>query len=268
MKLPRLHPVKPGSSLALDDSDALPSSVPDDETLSAEAQKQTGRIETLQRKLYADRRYSLLIVLQGRDASGKDGTIRRVFSAVNPQGCAVTSFGVPTDLESRHDFLWRVHQQVPARGMIGIFNRSHYEDVLVARVHKLVPREVWSHRYKQINHFEHMLSREGVVLLKFYLHVSRKEQKRRLKDRLTDPTKNWKFREGDLDDRALWPAYTSAYREMLRRCSTKAAPWFVVPADDKNLRNVMVARVIADKLESLALEYPRAPRAIRKLRIK
>jgi PPK2 family polyphosphate:nucleotide phosphotransferase len=242
--------------------------MPSGDALDAAMTRESERISALQRVLYADATRALLIVLQGRDAAGKDGTIRHVFSAVNPQGCEVTSFKQPTDTELRHDFLWRVHARVPARGMIGIFNRSHYEDVLVARVNRLVPRDTWMARYAQINDFERMLSDNGVVILKFFLHVSREEQKRRLRDRLTDATKNWKFRAGDLDDRAKWAAYTSAYRDALRRCSTPWAPWFVVPADDKKLRNWLVGHEIIRALDGLKLRYPRADASVLSLRIR
>jgi PPK2 family polyphosphate:nucleotide phosphotransferase len=208
-----------------------------------------------------------LIVLQGRDASGKDGAIRHLFDAVDPQGCEVTGFKAPTEPERCHDYLWRVHSRMPARGMIGIFNRSHYEDVLVARVRKYAPRAAWSLRYRQINEFERMLAENGVVIRKFFLHVSRAEQKARLKERLTDPTKNWKFRAGDLDDRALWDSYTNAYRDALRRCSTRWAPWYVIPADDKRVRNWLIGEEIVRTLASLGLRYPRAAASVRALRI-
>ncbi|MFL5606917.1 MAG: PPK2 family polyphosphate kinase, partial [Gemmatimonadaceae bacterium] len=209
----KLEPITTKKDIHLDDSHAsVKGKVKDDEELEKEAEAETSRISDLQRLLYADGRYALLVVLQGRDTSGKDGTIRKVFSAVNPQGCAVTSFGVPTELEQQHDFLWRIHQHVPARRMIGIFNRSQYEDILVPRVHETLPRKVWSGRYDQINDFERMLDGNGVVQLKFMLHVSREEQKRRLIERLTDPAKNWKFREGDLEDRQRWDDFTKAYR--------------------------------------------------------
>jgi len=259
----KLKPVDTDTKLRLDDKDARPPKrAPSGDDLDAAIAKHTSRISELQRVLYADGRYALLIVLQGRDASGKDGTIRHVFSAVNPQGCQVSSFKVPTDEERAHDFLWRVHQRVPARGMIGIFNRSQYEDVLVTRVHKLVPKKVWARRYDLINDFERLLTENGVEILKFFLHISRDEQKRRLTDRLTDPTKNWKFQIGDLDDRARWKDYTRAYRDMLRRCSTADAPWYVVPADDKKVRNWLIARRIADALDELGLRYPRADASI------
>jgi PPK2 family polyphosphate:nucleotide phosphotransferase len=265
----RLDPLDADERITLRDRDAhRPERAPAVDQLEALTDTQTARISELQRVFYADARYALLIVFQGRDASGKDGTIRHVFSAVNPQGCQVTSFKVPTELESRHDFLWRVHQQVPARGMFGIFNRSHYEDVLVPRVHGAIPKRVWAARYRHINKFERMLADDDVVILKFFLHISRSEQKKRLEERLTDPTKNWKFRAGDLDDRAQWKAYTRAYRDILRECTTKWAPWYVVPADDKSVRNWLVARTIADTLERLDLRYPRASPEVRALKIK
>src|ERR1043166_994883 len=229
-----LKPVAKNTKLGLRSKDAQPPKLaPTGQELTDATALQAERISELQRVFYADSRHALLIVLQARDAGGKDGTIRHVFSSVNPQGCQVASFKQPTDDELHHDYLWRVHARVPARGMIGIFNRSHYEDVLVARVNAPVPEKTWTARYAQINHFERMLSENGVVIVKFFLHVSRDEQKRRLIERLTDETKNWKFRAGDLDNRRKWKAYPAAYRDALRRCSTRWAPWYVVPADDK-----------------------------------
>jgi PPK2 family polyphosphate:nucleotide phosphotransferase len=265
----RLKPIDPKKKIGLKDGDARPPrGVPSGDKLETLTVEQTNRIAELQRVFYADARYALLIVLQGRDASGKDGTIRHVFSAVNPQSCEVTSFKVPTDVERHHDYLWRVHQRVPARGVIGIFNRSHYEDVLVERVHGMMSKRVWSERYDQINDFERMLADNGVVILKFFLHVSREEQRRRLEERLTDETKNWKFRAGDLDDRALWKEYTAAYRDALRHCAKRHAPWYVVPADDKPVRNFLVARTIADTLAGLDLRYPPASPEVLALEIK
>jgi PPK2 family polyphosphate:nucleotide phosphotransferase len=255
----RLTPVSSRRPVRLGDADArVRGKLKEGEELERATAKQCHRISELQRVLYADARYAVLIVLQGRDAAGKDGTIRKVFTAVNPQGCSVAGFKAPSETERRHDFLWRVHQVVPARGMIGIFNRSHYEDILVPRVHGTLPRTVWSARYEQINAFERMLSDNGVVILKFLLHISRDEQKRRLIDRLTDRTKNWKFRAGDLDDRRKWDDYTRAYAGILRHTSTKWAPWYVVPADDKDVRDWLVARTIADAMDGLDLHYPRA----------
>jgi PPK2 family polyphosphate:nucleotide phosphotransferase len=254
----KLKPVVSKKQIRLDDRDArVHGDVKDGDDLEKATLKEVERISELQRVFYADARFALLIVLQGRDAAGKDGTIRRVFSAVNPQGCSVSSFKVPTELERHHDYLWRVHQQIPPRGMIGIFNRSHYEDIIVPRVHKLVPKKVWTARYKQINDFEHMLSDNGVVILKFFLHISKDEQKQRLEDRLTDREKNWKFRAGDLDDRRQWDDFTKAYQGILERTSTDSAPWYIVPADDKKVRDWLIARTIADCMEGLGLEYPK-----------
>jgi PPK2 family polyphosphate:nucleotide phosphotransferase len=253
----KLEPVTNKQSIRLSDKDArVHGSIKSGDALDRATDKQTDRISDLQRVFYADARYALLIVLQGRDASGKDGTIRKVFSAVNPQGCSVSSFGVPSELEQSHDYLWRVHAQIPQRRMIGIFNRSHYEDILVPRVHGTVPKKVWSARYEQINEFERMLAANHVVIIKFMLHISRDEQRERLIERLTNKKKNWKFRAGDLDDRAQWDDFTDAYRGILSRTSTKHAPWYIVPADDKKVRDYLVARTIADTMKRLRLRYP------------
>ncbi len=215
------------------------------------------RLRVLQHMLYADNRYALLVVLQAMDTGGKDGTIRHVMSGLNPAGCAVTSFKVPSEEERDHDYLWRIHQAVPARGMIGVFNRSHYEDVLVVRVHKMVPADVWKRRYRQINEFERMLDENGVKILKFFLHISKKEQAKRLRDRIRDKSKNWKFSEGDLRERRLWGRYQDAFQDALRRCSTPWAPWHVVPADRKWVRDALVARAMVRALERLDLRYPK-----------
>jgi PPK2 family polyphosphate:nucleotide phosphotransferase len=253
----KLKPIESKKDIKLGDANARMSDHgKSEDELEALSAKESARIADLQPVLYADASRALLIVLQGRDASGKDGTIRKVFSSVNPQGCTVSSFKQPTDLELRHDFLWRVHSQIPPKGMIGIFNRSHYEDILVPRVHGLFPKKVWSARYDQINEFEHMLAQNGVVLLKFMLHISRAEQKKRFEERISDEKKNWKFRVGDLDDLKRWDDYTKADRDILERTSTEWAPWNVVPADDNDVRNYLVARCIADALESLDLHYP------------
>jgi PPK2 family polyphosphate:nucleotide phosphotransferase len=259
----KLEPVTDKHSIHLDDGHArVRGKVKSGKELEEDTAELVDRISDLQRVLYADARYALLIVLQGRDASGKDGTIRKVFTAVNPQGCTVASFKAPTELEKRHDFLWRVHQQVPARGMIGIFNRSHYEDVIVPRVHGGLSKAECIARYEQINDFERMLSANDVVILKFMLHVSRDEQRTRLLDRLEDPEKNWKFRVDDLDDRARWDDFTKAYRGMLSHTSTEWAPWYVVPADDNDARDYLVARTIAERLKKLRLRYPSADPSI------
>ena len=264
-----LTPITSPRQIRLSDSDAAPPrGLPKHKHLDDAAEEQVDRIRKLQQKLYADGRFALLIVLQGRDASGKDGTIKKVFRGVNPMGCVVTSFKVPTELEQEHDYLWRVHERVPPRRMIGIFNRSHYEDVIVTRVHDLVPKKVWSERFDQINDFERMLAQNSVVILKFFLHVSRDEQKKRLVERLEDRKKNWKFRAGDLDDRELWDDYTKAYRDAIARCSTSWARWHIVPADDEDARNLLVARKIADTLDALDLHYPPLDPKLRGLKVK
>jgi PPK2 family polyphosphate:nucleotide phosphotransferase len=259
----KLEPITSEGSVKLDDDHAQAQGVPKSgKELERATEKHVKRISDQQRVFYADGRFALLIVLQGRDASGKDGTIRKVFTAVNPQGCTVASFKVPTELEQRHDFLWRVHAQVPPRGMIGIFNRSHYEDVIVPRVRGWITKKEWTARYDQINDFEEMLQANGTVILKFMLHISRDEQKRRLMERLTDETKNWKFRVGDLEDRAKWDDFTKAYEAAIRHTSTEWAPWYIVPADDNDVRDWLIARTIADALEELDLRYPPADPAV------
>jgi PPK2 family polyphosphate:nucleotide phosphotransferase len=264
-----LKPVARTSRLALSDRDAgRPPALRDKEAVKAELAREVEALGHLQERLFAGKRHALLVVLQGRDASGKDGTIRNVFDGCNPLGCRVTSFGVPTELERSHDFLWRIHAAVPPVGYIGIFNRSHYEDVLAVRVRRLAPRAVWKARYEQINAFERMLGQNRVTILKFFLHVSRAEQRARFIDRLDDPEENWKFRAGDLDDRRLWGAYTRAYRDALRLCSTPWAPWFVVPADSKTVRNYLVIRIINETLRGLRLRFPRVGRKVRALRSK
>lgn len=214
------------------------------------------RLAELQEKLYADGRYALLVVLQGMDAAGKDGVVRHVFRGVNPQGVRVHSFKQPTPREAAQDFLWRVHQAAPPKGLIGIFNRSHYEDVLVVRVHGLVPAGVWRSRYGLINDFERLLTESGVRILKFCLHVSKDEQRRRFDRRLQDPRRHWKFSPDDLRERQHWGEYQAAYAEMLEACSTPHAPWTIVPADHKWYRNLIVARAVVAALEEMHLRYP------------
>ncbi len=264
----KLKPVTVANLPRLRDEDAQAGgSIPSGKALDIATEKQRDRLKDLQQLFYADGRFSMLVVFQGRDASGKDGVIKKVIGSVNPMGCEITSFKAPTSFELKHDFLWRIHARTPSHGTIGVFNRSHYEDVLAVRVHKLLPKKVWGKRFDQINAFEHSLALNNTVILKFMLHISRNEQKKRLKARLSDPTKNWKFRAEDLDDRAKWNEYTSAYRDVLTRCSTKWAPWFVVPADDNDARDYLVARTIADSLEDLRLRFPRAPKSLRKIKI-
>jgi PPK2 family polyphosphate:nucleotide phosphotransferase len=196
-------------------------------------------------------------VLQGMDASGKDGTIKHVMSGVNPQGCSVTSFKQPGSTELDHDFLWRIHVAVPPKGAIGIFNRSHYEDVLVARVHNLVPPEVWKKRYQQINNFEEMLVENNVQIVKFFLHMSSTEQKKRFDQRMEDRRKNWKFSASDYKEREFWSEYQTAYRDALGKCSTAHAPWYVIPSDHKWFRNFAVAEIVVETLESFKMRYPK-----------
>jgi PPK2 family polyphosphate:nucleotide phosphotransferase len=258
-----LKPVSSRRALSLTDDDArAPRGLPKKDVLREKLAEEGEALGELQKVLYAEGRHALLVILQGRDASGKDGTIRTVFDACNPQGCEVTSFKAPTSTELAHDFLWRIHNAVPARGMIGIFNRSHYEDVLAVRVKKLAPKAVWQKRYRQINEFERHLSENNVLVLKFFLHISHDEQRKQLLERLTDPTKNWKFNAGDLDERGLWNDYTRAYHDALRKCSTPWAPWYVVPSDSNTTRNYLVTRVINHALSALELRYPRAPQEV------
>ena len=224
------------------------------------------RIDELQYRLHAEARQSLLIVLQGMDTSGKDGLIRKVMTIFNPQGCKVWSFKVPTLEEAAHDFLWRIHRTAPAAGEVAVFNRSHYEDVLVVRVHELVPRGVWSVRYRAINEFERHLHERGTRVLKFFLHISREEQRQRLLARLDHPLKRWKFSDADLVERGLWRSYQRAYEDALARCSTAHAPWHVIPADRKWYRDFAVSQIVADTLERMDPRIPKAKLAIRSLR--
>lgn len=215
------------------------------------------RMDELQYLLYASQSQALLIVLQALDAGGKDGTIRHVMSGLNPQGVRVSSFKAPTPEELAHDFLWRIHQAIPGRGQIGIFNRSHYEDVLVVRVHKLVPENVWAGRYQQINQFEKLLAENNVVILKFFLHISKDEQKARIEQRLDDPTRRWKLSPSDFEERKLWHEYQEAYEEALTRCSTPWAPWHIIPANRKWFRNLAVSHIIVEALKKMDMKYPK-----------
>jgi PPK2 family polyphosphate:nucleotide phosphotransferase len=215
------------------------------------------KLSALHDLLYAEQKRALLIVLQGMDAAGKDGTIRRVMSGVNPQGCTVTSFKQPGAIELSHDFLWRIHTAVPPRGAIGIFNRSHYEDVLIARVHQLVPPDVWERRYDEINHFEKILTESGVHIVKFFLHISDGEQKKRFEARMEDPSKNWKISPSDFKEREYWNQYQDAYQDAIAKCSTKYAPWYVIPSDHKWFRNFAVGEILIQTLESFKMHYPK-----------
>jgi len=261
--------VRPGERVRLGrlDPDGTPGFVGDKDDGQRELAKLSRRLEELQELLYAERRHAVLVVLQGMDSAGKDGTIRQVFAGVNPQGVRVASFKVPTTNELAHDFLWRVHEQTPARGEMVLFNRSHYEDVLVPRVHGRIRKPVWERRYREINEFERTLTEEGTAVLKFFLHISRGEQKRRFQERLDDPTKHWKFGEGDLLERERWNAYMAAYEEALRRTSTTWAPWYVVPSNRKWFRDLFVSGRIVATLEGFRMRYPPLPRAFRATRI-
>jgi PPK2 family polyphosphate:nucleotide phosphotransferase len=269
MKLGKRFMVKPHARVKLGEFD------PDDtasfekgDKAHARLEKNISRTDDLQYRLYAESKRALLIVLQGMDAGGKDGTVRHVMSGVNPQGCRVTSFKVPSAEEASHDFLWRIHQAVPAHGQIGIFNRSHYEDVLVVRVHELVPKSVWSARYDEINSFEKLLGENGITILKFFLHISKQEQKERLEARLKDPTRNWKISPADLKERERWDDYVKAYEAVLSRCSTSVAPWFVIPSNKKWFRNLAVSQIIVETLEQMNPKFPKAAFDISKLKVK
>jgi PPK2 family polyphosphate:nucleotide phosphotransferase len=256
-KLERALAVRPGSGIKLSRFDPANTHGIQKDVATERLAKNLERLSVLQYLLYAESRRSLLVVLQGIDAGGKDGTIRHVMSGLNPQGVNVTSFKVPEGAEKRHDYLWRVHQAVPEWGQIGIFNRSHYEDVLVVRVHDLVPKAVWSKRYQQINDFERMLTDNGVVILKFLLYISKDQQAARFRQRLSDKTRNWKFSPADLKEREYWDQYIEAYEDAIRQCGTKWAPWYVIPANKKWFRDLAVSQVIVDTLERMDLKFPK-----------
>lgn len=252
-----LHRVSPGSCVKLDELDARATPLLCDDKRTERAQAEARHAEnvvamrSLQLRLWAEGKQSLLVVLQGMDTAGKDGTIRHVFGPLNPQGVRVHGFKVPTELERRHDFLWRVHAVTPPHGLIGVFNRSHYEDVGVVRVHKLVPKDVWSSRFERINAFERTLTDNGTTIIKIFLHISKEEQKNRLQERLDRPDKHWKFSMGDLMERKVWDEYQTAYSDAIERCSTQTAPWFVVPADRKWYRNFVVSSIVRATLEQM-----------------
>lgn len=232
----------------------------------ASLEKEAEKLDKLQYLLYAEHKRALLIVLQGMDAAGKDGTIRHVMAGVNPQGCVVTPFKKPSTEEAEHDFLWRIHKAVPQLGDIGIFNRSQYEDVLVVRVHKLVPKEVWSRRYDEINNFEAMLDENNVKILKFFLHISKNEQKRRFQQRIDDPDRRWKVSEADFAERNFWDDYVRAYEDALTKCSTDRAPWYVIPSNKKWFRNLAVSHIITETLESMRMKFPPPTVDVKKLK--
>lgn len=237
------------------------------ETAEKQIKKNTAKARDLSYRLYAENRRAVLLILQGMDASGKDGTIRTVMTGINPQTFRIVSFKAPSVEELDHDFLWRIHREIPPRGSVGIFNRSHYEDVLVVRVRNLVPEAEWSTRYDRINEFEELLSDGGVTLIKVFLHMSRDEQRERLQARIEDPTKRWKFRHGDLDERKEWDAYQAAYETVLSRCNTPHAPWHIVPADRKWHRNLVVSEVFRQTLERMAPQLPLCEPGIENVRV-
>jgi PPK2 family polyphosphate:nucleotide phosphotransferase len=248
--------MKPGTRVRLATLDQGATFGWDKSTAAPELAKQLVRLADLQDRLWAEGKRAVLVVLQGIDAAGKDGTINKVMEAFNPQGCPVTSFKVPSAEELAHDFLWRVHRAVPRKGEIGIFNRSHYEEVLVVRVHGLVPRRVWSSRYEQINAFERHLTANGTTIVKFFLSIDKDEQRARFQARYDDPTKRWKFSMGDLEERRRWDDYQAAFDDVLSKCSTDEAPWYVIPANRKWFRNLAVATILADTLADLKPSYP------------
>lgn len=258
--------VKPGDSISLVGvgKDCTPEHTPE----YTEAYRKKGetkkplkklnkRMLKLQELLYAESQHALLVILQGMDTCGKDGTIRKVMAGINVQGCDVVNFKVPSADEISRDFLWRAHKAVPQKGKIGIFNRSHYEDVLVVRVHDLVPKSVWKQRYQQINDFEKMLVENGTVVLKFFLHISKDEQKERLESRINDPSKHWKITEADIRERAYWDDYMQAYEAVLQKCSTDWAPWYIIPANKKWYRNLVITERIVETLEGLDMKFPK-----------
>ncbi len=245
-----------GKKLKLQDFDPRFHDDLDKDETKLETAKLQQRLKELQTMLFADKSQALLIVLQAMDAGGKDGTIKHVFTGVNPQGVKVTGFKQPTSEELAHDFLWRIHQHTPEKGYIGIFNRSHYEDVLVVRVNNIVPKSVWSKRYDHINNFERLLADNGTRILKFYLHIDRDEQKERFEERLNRPDKNWKFSRGDLTVRDQWDDYMKAYEEAIYRCNTEVAPWFIVPANRKWYRNYVIMQTLVKTMEDMNLKYP------------
>jgi PPK2 family polyphosphate:nucleotide phosphotransferase len=268
MKLAERFLVKPGQKIRLariDPGDTA--GVEDKSAAEPRLDKNLKRLAELQYLMYAENRRSLLVVLQAMDAAGKDGTIRHVMTGLNPQGCRVTPFKAPSQEELDHDYLWRIHKAVPRRGEIGIFNRSHYEDVLVVRVHGLVPKGVWSGRYDQINGFERMLSDEGTAIVKFFLHISRQEQKRRFEARLEDETRHWKLSPADFEERKYWNDYHRAYEDALARCSTPWAPWYVVPSDRKWFRNLAVSQIIVETLESFRMKFPKPSFDVSKMKL-
>jgi len=258
-------PVAPGQRVNLDEVDARETGGLTKSDGKKILKDNLKRMADLQELMFAESKHALLIVLQAMDAGGKDSTIRHVMDGFNPQGCHVVGFGVPTEIELAHDFLWRIHTHTPPKGFVSIFNRSHYEDVLVVRVNELAPRGVWQARYDHINAFERLLADSDVTILKFYLHISKDEQKERFQERLDRREKNWKFNPGDLKTRAKWGDYMRAFEDAFERCSQPWAPWYVVPADRKWYRNLYVSTVIVEAMEKLNMRYPPAPEGLDKI---
>ena len=257
MKLRKQLRVQPGGPVELSKRDPGQTFGWEKSAVAKHLEQNSARLAALQLRLFAEGQHALLIILQGMDASGKDGTVRHVMSGINPASCRVHSFKVPTAEEAHHDYLWRIHHLVPARGEIGIFNRSHYEDVLVTRVHKLIDKPTCQQRYQRIREFEDLLAENGTQILKFYLHISKQEQLARFAERLEDPARNWKISESDYSERALWDDYTAAFEDAITATSTKAAPWYVIPANHKWFRNLAVSRIIAETMEGLQMSYPK-----------
>ena len=260
-----LKPVRPGTTPSLHDRDAdAPHWVPGDDELAAATRALLARASTLQGMLFAEHRKALLFVLQGRDAAGKDGLIRKVFTALHPQGLSASSFSVPTPEEAAHDFLWRLRCALPAFGQVGVWNRSHYEDILVPRVHHTLPAKVWKARYDRINQFEEDVAASGVHIVKLFIHISREEQLARFRDRASDSGSQWKLQASDLRDRAAWPKFTKAYHDIIRKCNTRESPWYLVPADHKPVRDYLVASLLVKHLERLDPTPPPADPALLK----
>lgn len=259
-----LRPIRPGTRVALRDRDAVRrgNHVPGADELPAATRALLAQAMTLQGRLYAERKRALLFVLQGRDACGKDGLIRKVFSALHPQGLSAHSFSVPTAEEASHDFLWRLHRALPAFGQVGVWNRSHYEDILVPRVHGTQPPKLWKARYDRINEFERDIAESGIQVVKLFVHISSEEQAERFRDRAGDPSRQWKLQASDLRDREAWPEFTRAYRDIIRRCNTRRSPWYVIPADRKPIRDYLVAQLLVHHLSQLDPVAPPADRTL------
>ncbi|MFH0750697.1 MAG: PPK2 family polyphosphate kinase [Chloroflexota bacterium] len=258
----KLLAVAPGSKVDLARFDPAETFGRDKDAAEADLEKTLARLADLQARLWAEAKHPVLVIVQGIDAAGKDGTIRVIAGAFNPQGTPVSSFKVPSPLELAHDYLWRVHQRVPGKGEIGIFNRSHYEEVLVVRVHELVPEERWRKRYEHIRNFEKMLTDEGVTIVKFFLAIDREEQRERFQERVDDPAKRWKFSFGDLEERKRWDDYRAAFEEMLEETSTSFAPWYLIPANRNWLRNLAVGEILAETIDDLEPAFPPAAEGV------